>query len=1293
MEVARGAGNGRVLETVGGRYRVDAVIGHGGMGSVYRATDLQSGQQVALKRMVVKKRHEESRKPLLRFQREFHTLASLRHPRIVHAFDYGLDERGPYYTMELLEGEDLGHLLKKRGRLPPEESCRLLRDVASGLAVMHARGLIHRDLSSRNVRVIDGRAKLFDFGVLVNTGWVGDVAGTPAYVAPEMLRGVPVDGRVDLYSLGVLAYCMLTGRRPYDPASLEELEACWAAPVVPPSALATVPEALEDLVLDLLCLERLGRPPNAAVLIDRLTAIGGLEPDPELAVTPCFTESAALVGRDEELATLAKLFEAALARQQRSFVLEAESGAGKTRLLQELAIRAKLEGALALHVSCEEADGGPFAALAAMVERAFTAAPEEAARATKAEAPLLCRVFASVRRAHPGVQPERELGDPAEDRMRLQAAVVRAIRSLAETRSVVLLVDDVQRCDEASAAAFAGLARAEVPGLLLGLARRLGETVRAPAAVESLSSLEPRLRLEGLDEAGLEAMLRSVFGDVAHLSRLARWMHRTTGGSPLFCTELTRHMVESELVRHDGGTWVLPEELTQTGVPDGLATAMRQRVESLPAQARAIAEVLAVHGVEVEVERAMALVDAPDLGVTGRTSMEVFGSLSELVQQGLLADDWERVRFRHDSFREALLAGIEPDRRRRLHRHVGEVLLAAGVGDEPTAEAEVGWQLYRGGDEERGAAMLERAGRRLYAAQALADCIAPLTTALEVRQRRGAPDAVIADLSFMLLMAGWVSDRKVGALHSEQPLDIYASLSGLTTARRLSRWMGWRLAFLVALLWALLRWLFRWGEARGPGPIRALGLFALGLANATALAYSANQKQKVRSLVARGDPLRAFKGHPPFAAYLTLHAMTDILVGRLESAGARLTEARRLATRRRLNPLQAKERRLVDVGARSIRLLVDVNQFNPRLYDDLAAIDASGLVYFQHAAQSIRAVRHRYRGEEAKALALEARMEPTSLQLGSWSLDLQRLLFAHPAYATTHDVQGLKLCLDALERRIAEGMELQVRSAITRAEIHRELGEYDAAMNILEALLGELDAEDHLFRQYASSAAAQAALESYRHEQAIQHARFCIDDGEDPAVRLLLPWLRCQRVMALAEDALGRSSDGAARLDRAIEVAEAHDCPVQAGELHEARARVAFAMGDRLLFEVHRAKCSKWLRPTENPGLVAVVERLHELDRLDRDLSAPPVDVRRRRPGVSTTETRSESTSDPVGLAAADLGRTEPPADAERTAAASPRSRTQRLSQSSRSLSTEPPPDAEEAPTVSSLRGPRGGKT
>jgi len=1219
-----------------GRYRVQEKLGGGGMGAVYRAIDQRTGQVVALKRMHAERDNSERyAADVLRFRREFHTLASLRHPRIVRVFDYGLDDEGPYYTMELLGGRDLRDLFRDEGPMPPEQACSLMRDVASALALLHARGLVHRDLSPRNVRVIDGRAVLFDFGVLVNAGAVTDVAGTVAFIAPEMIRGLPIDGRADLFALGVLGYGMLTGLRPFVARDFDDLERAWREPLRPPSSFSPVPEALEDLVLDLLCLEPLGRPASAAVLVGKLTALGGLAPDPELEIDPGYVSSASIVGREKEIALLSALLAETRDGGSRAFVVEAESGAGKSRLVQELLLQAKLDGILALHIACEQQTGGPYGVIAHLIDEAFAAAPEQAHDAAADDAELLGRLFAPVRKRFRSTVTPGPPAEPAEERMRSQKAVTGFFRALATLKPVLLLVDDVQRCDEASAAVLASLAYAGVPGLIVGAALRKGEAARAPTAIASLRSVRPFLTLAGLDVDGVQALLRSIFGEVANLSRLARALHEATAGSPLWCTELTRQMIERRAVRHVDGAWIVPDDIALEHASTGLADAMRARVGQLPEQARALGALLAMVGGEVSLERVFALANGADgsLASEDRAQM-VFGALARLQEEGVLVELGGVFRLRHDALRDALLFGLPAERRVALHRHIGEVLLAAAkqrADADAEDEAQIGWHLLRGGDEARGAPMLERAGRRLFAALALADCIAPLEAALSARIRAGAPLAVRAELGAILVAAGWVSDREVGTRHAELAVAGLGTLSGATDAVRFGRVIGSHLGFALGFALAWLRWALRSGEARGLDPSKALVLFGQTLTFACALTYSANQKARVTALVGRADFFRAFRGFTPFAGYLALHAMTDILDGRLALAEERLEGARVLATKSRLNPLSEAERRQADAGLRSMKGLVYVNQFSPGLEHELTRIDEIGLEYYRLTGVTTRIVRYRYRGEETKARALEAASEASSLALGSWSTDLQRLLFAHPAYAFCHDIEGLARSLDALERRVEEGMEFATRVDITRAELLRERGDHGAAIAILERTRGTLDAEDVLFRQHVGCALAQCQLEAYRYEEAERCARDTLAIGDDPVVRIMLPWLRARRTLALALDGLGRGEDAVQLLDATIPIAEELDCPVFAGELHEARARVAFAAGDRVGFELHRARCGEWLRPTENPGLVAVVERLADLER-DRD--SVPADARRRRPGRENSASRSER-SRPVAVESA----------------------------------------------------------
>src|SRR5262249_34863019 len=159
----------------------------------------------------------------------------------------------------------------------------------------------HRDVAPRNVRCANDagrlRAKLIDFGVIATPGIVGDIAGTPRFISPENVRGLPLDHRADVYSLGALAYWLLTGKDAYGGHHTAALEEAWRRH---PPRLATlaegIPPALDDLVLSMISLDPLARPASAAEVIDRLGAIGGLAPEPEIEAARGYLASAALVG-------------------------------------------------------------------------------------------------------------------------------------------------------------------------------------------------------------------------------------------------------------------------------------------------------------------------------------------------------------------------------------------------------------------------------------------------------------------------------------------------------------------------------------------------------------------------------------------------------------------------------------------------------------------------------------------------------------------------------------------------------------------------------------------------------------------------------------------------------------------------------------------------------------------------------------------------------------------------------------------------------------------------------------
>lgn len=203
-----------------GAYRIVAPLGEGGMAAVYKAQQPAMKRFVALK--VLPRRLAESEEFTARFQREALMLAQLQHPHILPVFDYGQEDGYSYIVMPLLQGGTLADLLRSR-RLSLPEINQVMTQVGDALGYAHARGMIHRDVKPGNVLIDErGNCLLTDFGlarmVQASSGSVtsaGTIMGTPTYMSPEQGQSAAVDGRSDLYSLGIILYEMLTGRVPY----------------------------------------------------------------------------------------------------------------------------------------------------------------------------------------------------------------------------------------------------------------------------------------------------------------------------------------------------------------------------------------------------------------------------------------------------------------------------------------------------------------------------------------------------------------------------------------------------------------------------------------------------------------------------------------------------------------------------------------------------------------------------------------------------------------------------------------------------------------------------------------------------------------------------------------------------------------------------------------------------------------------------------------------------------------------------------------------------------------------
>jgi hypothetical protein len=289
---------------VGGRYRIAGLLGRGGMGEVYRATDLTLGQAVALKFLPEATSNDE--RVLARFYNEVRVARQVTHPNVCRVYDVGQVQNLHYISMEFVDGEDLGVLLRRIGRLPADKGIETARKICAGLAAAHEKGVLHRDLKPANV-MIDGRGQviIMDFGLAGLAGQLqGDVrSGTPAYMSPEQLAGTEVTVKSDIYALGMLLYEIFTGRQAFQASSMIELMQMQERGA--PASITTVAKELDPVVerVILRCLEHdPARRPASALSVsaalpggDPLAAAlaAGETPSPELVAAAGETEGLA----------------------------------------------------------------------------------------------------------------------------------------------------------------------------------------------------------------------------------------------------------------------------------------------------------------------------------------------------------------------------------------------------------------------------------------------------------------------------------------------------------------------------------------------------------------------------------------------------------------------------------------------------------------------------------------------------------------------------------------------------------------------------------------------------------------------------------------------------------------------------------------------------------------------------------------------------------------------------------------------------------------------------------------
>ena len=1170
-------------EVVAGRYELQKRLARGGMGEVFSALDRSTGSSVALKRLRPAVLNQPS--IVSDFMREYHALSMLRHPRIIEVYDYGVDREQPYYTMELLDGQDLSEL----SPLPYREACFYLRDVASSLALLHARRLLHRDVSPRNVRRTgDGRCKLIDFGAMIAFGAPPNVTGTAPCVPPEALQGAMLDQRADLYSLGALAYRVLTGRHAYDVAELDELPAAWHAPVSPPRRhVADIPEALDDLVMSLMNLDPMKRPKSAAEVIDWLSAIGELPVEDTASAARAFLTTSRLCGRESARKLLMRSMERASAGRGSTILVEGSAGSGKTRILEEAALIAQTCGLTAVRAVARAQHGTSYSLARDLVTTLRRMLPLEAAdpRVDPREWEY------SPRSQNAVIAKAGANGDASEQRTRSQQTLTDLFCRVASTRPLLLTIDDLDRADEFSAAFVSALAhQARGLPLVIVASRSEGHSQRYPSAGLALAEIASQMTLPDLDRQQNAELIESMFGRVPNVERLSDWMFRVAHGNPKLIVALAEHLLDRGTVRYLAGTWVLPSDEIVESVPPDLVQTLALRLRSLSAGALALAELLSVRrgGATTELCLKAAARPAPD----------VFAALDELVRGGVLESAGREYGFAQEELRNILCRALAPERSRELHRCWADVLLLDPAADLDV-QLEAGWHLVHTEHELRGADLLAQVAPLLVEqGLAMATALPAIEAALAIYERYERPWHARLRLRSTLVLAGYLFDYRLAARYGEDTLAVLYELSGLALAQRLSPFIGVHLGFALGVFVTALRRLWPARARSVPPVITALQYCirtAMGLMGVRAVALDVQGAEAVL------EKLAPLAGSPEFSSgpliLLTSQAFVFQLRGREADVDRTLRAALRMLRKGRGRYISEAEQQALLVGLLTSDGVNECYREDSQALARADVLERIGTCLAQTAAHRIRLIHALTRGELERAEECRRRIDLHGIQGGTtWQVEW----FAAPIEgmlggAAWTDLVLLRRSLERL-RRLSEDMpSLRPHLHSIQIAYHFRRGEFALAAELGERYVAEHG--PHTIAGWGPTYAitALALIEAGHGERArlLCERALAVVSEADRAYTIMYGPLEVAQATALA--VLGAPQRANEILQARIDRLTACGDHVGLVALHQDRARIARLLKDRVALKAALQSMRQEALSAGSAALILLADRTAEL--------------------------------------------------------------------------------------------------
>lgn len=630
------------------RYQILQEIGSGGIGKVFKVTDCVTGETVALKVLL-----SQEAELVDRFKKEFLLLRRLDHPNIAKAHDFGITGRGePFFTMEYIEGGDWKSFLQP---LDYSKFWPLLLHICATLDFLHCQRIIHGDLKPSNILITDSAAgepipKFTDFGFAEygearEPGWW---KGTLSYLAPEVIRGERYGCQADLYSLGVLMYETLFGKRPFDeeePGELAKshLEKEVIIPNQPP-----VTEGLKNLILKMLEKDPIDRCFSAREILDEVKRLSGSQAKDLLAtLANGLISSGDFVGREEELSVLKEALKQASKAKITPVLILGESGIGKTRLLEEFKARAQMEGASVLVMSLGsrrswEVLGGPKVDLLEKVSQPAVLIVEHLENAEDAELGFL-----------------RDLIHQAQDR--------KVLPCISITNELTCSEEDRRACE---------------------IEREI-----ASGWEDEIT----RIRLENMSEGEAGRLVRSMFAFKQKQDEIAAAVYEKTRGSPLLIKELMGWLISEKQIRRRNGQWAVElEQIDAAPVPEELAKKIDRRLSRLNQDELDLLSTASVLGLGSEID-ALSEISGVDPDVFQKGLENIVAE--RILVRSAAPSEQDGVCFPNGFTRDFVYEQIDVTKRRDLHRRVGRYLEEKRASETERRLGQLAHHFYQAGDD------------------------------------------------------------------------------------------------------------------------------------------------------------------------------------------------------------------------------------------------------------------------------------------------------------------------------------------------------------------------------------------------------------------------------------------------------------------------------------------------------------------------------------------------------------------------------------------------------------------